>query len=55
VIFFFSRRASHLLKTANAMPAGVSSLKHTSNYLELERELENIPGYSKEAARLFLR
>ena len=55
LVFFFSRRACQLLKIANAMPTGVSSLKHTSSYVELERELESLPGYNKQAAQLFLR
>ena len=55
IVFFVLMRGSHLLKIANAMPTGVCSLKHISSYLELKRELENLPGYSKQAAQLFMR
>ncbi|KAI5077438.1 hypothetical protein GOP47_0007892 [Adiantum capillus-veneris] len=53
------RIASRLQKIALALRTehggGICTLKRIPDYAELKRELENLPGYSRNAARTFLR
>ncbi|MCO5561601.1 hypothetical protein L7F22_015222 [Adiantum nelumboides] len=58
-VMHHQRIASRLQKIALALRTerngGLCSLKRVPDYLELKRDLENLPGYSKNAARTFIR